>query len=361
MQENGPMGRIPSGEYYKRSSVPRKVRRSIEEEDDSEDSELDEDEQTVKEEGASKRHRVVVARPDIVYHQPAEIVHRAPVVVHRPDLVIHRAPVVVHRPSVIVHKPDVVVHQPPVVFNTPNPVVHTPHAVSHDMYVTRPVPEFQGSQLNHVGGVTATPAILGHVENIGHSVSYGRNCNEGDDDCDNRQVFGEQEYDFPVRNGVGFGTGMGGFPGFNGFYHGGLAGGNVGQAAGFADGYLGQGGVADGGAGVGVAGFGRGDIADGQVGGDEGLAAGQEGFAGDAAVDGDHDLRENVPEGGESEAETNNEAAENAETKSTVQKPHKKSLKKNKEKHAKATKKQILGGGHVGVGLGGVGKFSIYQ
>ena len=350
MQNNEPMGHIPAGEEYKRSAVPRKVRRSIEEDDNDEDSELDEDEQT-KEEGASKRHRVVVARPDIVYHQPPEIVHRPPVVVHRPDLVIHRPPVVVHRPSVVVHKPDVVVHQPPVVFNTPNPVVHTPHAVSHDMYVTHPVPEFQSSRINHVGGTFATPAITGNVVNMGHSVAYGRNCDEGDDDCDNRQVFGEQEYDFPVRNSVGFGAGMGGFPGFNGFHNAGFAGGNIGQAVGFAGGNVGQavgfaGGSFDqGGA---IAGFGRGDVA----GGDEGL--GQDGDVGDGVVNGDHDLRETIPEGSDAEetAETKDDAAENAETKSTVQKPHKKSFMK--AKHAKATKKQVLGGaGHVGVGLGG--------
>ena len=315
------MGRLPQGEFRRSSIVHPKVRRSLKEEEED-DEQLDEDEH--KDE-AAKRNHVVVARPDIIYHQPPEIVHRAPVVVHRPDVVIHRPPVVVHRPSVIVHKPDVILHQPPVVFNTPGPMVHQPHAVSHDMYVTHPVPEYHGSELQHVGGMTSTGPILGHVSNIGHSVSYGANeCADGSDDCGPTN-FGEQEFDFPVNGGnsVPFGAGMG-LGGFAGGY-----GGGYGGYGGFGHGYGGYGG-AYGGIGHAYGGFGHGYGGYGGFGHGYGAAVGRDEI--------------NEPEEPEEEQ---------AQTKSNVEKPHKKSLHKKKEKHAKATKKQILGGGHIAVGVGG--------
>lgn len=371
--DNGPMGHIP--EEFKRSSVPHKIiRRSLVE---NEDEELDEDEAEQQEEHEShksdvtKRHRVVVARPDIIYHQPPEIVHRAPVVVHRPDVVIHRAPVIVHRPSVVVHKPDVVLHQPPVVFNTPNPMVHQPHAVSHDMYVTRPVPQYHGSELQHVGGMMATPAITGHVENVGHSVTYGNNCDDGDDAClnNNRQVYGEQEFDFPVNNGnqVPFGAGMGlnggvgyaanGAGGFGAVAarYGGFAGnGLVDNAAVNGNGLVGNAGVVGNGFVGNVGVLGNGLVGNAGVLGNGLVGNGVVDNAGFAAGTSDADdvaAREDVPEAQQQD--------ENAETKSKVERPHKKSFFRKREKHTKATKKQILGGGHIGVGLGGAGSFTL--
>lgn len=406
MSDNGPEGRIP--EEFKRSSVPHKVsRRSLAE---NEDEELDEDEQQEEEEehkhsnDLTKRHQVVVARPDIVYHQPAEIVHRAPVVVHRPDVVIHRAPVIVHRPSVVVHKPDVVLHQPPVIFNTPNPMVHQPHAVSHDMYVTRPVAQYHGSELQHVGGMMATPAITGHVTNTGHSVTYENDCEDGDDSCSNNnhnsRVFGEQEFDFPVTgNQVPFGAGMGLNGGVDGEVNSRFAAGagRFGQAG--AGGYGGYGAAGYGAAGyaenggingnAGFAGNARfdenagfaGNAGVGYAGGvgnsfinNAGLAAGNNGFAGaggvattdavDAAgpINGADDTtgfatREDVPAEGETadEGAEQEQRDENAQVKSKVEKPHKKSFFRKRDKHIKATKKQMLGGGHIGIGLGGAG------
>ena len=69
-------------------------------------------------------------------------------------MIIRRPAVVVHRPPVMVHRPDIIYHQPPVVFNTPPPAVHQPFVESHDQYVTHPVYEHVGSNLNHVGGET---------------------------------------------------------------------------------------------------------------------------------------------------------------------------------------------------------------
>ena len=367
------MGRIP--EEFKRSSVPHKVsRRSLAE---NEDEELDEDEteqeeHEVHKSDLTKRHRVVVARPDIIYHQPPEIVHRAPVVVHRPDVVIHRAPVIVHRPSVVVHKPDVVLHQPPVVFNSPNPMVHQPRAVSHDMYVTRPAAQYHGSELQHVGGMMATPAITGHVENTGHSVTYDNDCEDGDEACvNNRRGFGEQEFDFPVNNDnqVPFGAGMGlngagaGYAAGAGRFgdvaagYGGYAGnGLVGNAGYAGNGLVGNAGIAGNGfvgnAGIAGNGFvGNADVAGNGFVGNAGVA-GNAGFAAgttdEEEVDGSFAARENVPASEEQQEE-------NAEVKSKVERPHKKSFFRKRDKHTKATKKQTLGGGHIGVGLGGAG------
>lgn len=368
------MGHIP--EEFKRSSVPHKIiRRSLNE---NEDEELDEDEAEQQEERKShksdvtKRHRVVVARPDIIYHQPPEIVHRAPVVVHRPDVVIHRAPVIVHRPSVIVHKPDVVLHQPPVVFNTPNPMVHQPHTVSHDMYVTRPVAQYHGSELQRVGGMMATPAITGHVENIGHSVTYDNNCDDNDDTCvnSNRHVYGEQEFDFPVNNGnqVPFGAGMGLNSGVGYAANGG---GRFGAVAAEYGGYAGNGFVGN--SGVMSNGFADDTGVGNGFNGNAGIVG--NGFVGNGGIVGNRFVGNGVADNAEFAAGTgdvddDNVAAredvaepqqeEKAEAKSKVERPHKKSFFGKRDKHTKATKKQTLGGGHVGVGLGGAGLFNFF-
>ena len=231
----------------------------------------------------------------------------------------------------------------------------------------------------------ATPAITGHVENIGHSVTYGNNCDDGDDVCannNNNQVYGEQEFDFPVNNGnqVPFGAGMR-LNGGAGFGANGVAGaGRFGAVAAGYGGYAGNGLVDD--AGVNGNGFvgNAGIVGNGFV-GNSGVVG--NGFVGNAGVLGNgivgnagvlgNGLVGNgvVDNAGGFEAGTSNvvddnvagrdevpeQQDENAETKSKVERPHKKSFFKKRDKHTKATKKQVLGGGHIGVGLGGAGWF----
>ena len=108
-------------------------------------------------ENATKKHKVVVFRPPIVYHPPPEIYHRADLIVHRPDVIIRRPSVVVHRPDVVVHRPNIVYHQPPVVFYTPPPAIHQPVMQSHDAFVTHNAYEHVGSHTRHTGGAVAVP------------------------------------------------------------------------------------------------------------------------------------------------------------------------------------------------------------
>ena len=49
----------------------------------------------------------------------------------------------------------VVVHQPPIIFHQPAPEIRRPQLVSHDQYVTHPVPEKVGSEIHHTGNIIA--------------------------------------------------------------------------------------------------------------------------------------------------------------------------------------------------------------
>ena len=111
----------------------------------------------------------------------------------------------------MVHRPDIIYHQPPVVFNTPPPAVHQPFVESHDQYVTHPVYEHVGSNLNHVGGETYS---TGHhfggdyqgfggfgaaggftAEGYGAGVGYGAGAGYGNNYAGDRSIFGMGEGD----------------------------------------------------------------------------------------------------------------------------------------------------------------------
>lgn len=285
------------------------------------------------------------------------------------------------------HRPSVVLHQPPVVFNTPHPVIHTPQVVSHDQYVTHPVPEFHSSHLVHAGGYMAAPITTSHEENVGQSVSFPHESNLNEvpgNGFNGHHRYGEQEFDFPVGS-VPFGTGN--LPvglngaGFNGAVndlsaqqgfaggYGGLGGsgaylgalnngpggyigaGNEGFLGGFNGGVGGFAGLNNGGF-VGAADYNNGaeypNVGHGpEIGIDTNT---NEGFAGDATIDGSHDVRDTLPNAG---SEEDSDAVEKSDV-PVHQKAHKKWLQKKRNKHSKATKKQIVGGGggHVAIGLG---------
>ena len=104
-----------------------------------------------------KKNKVVIARPPMIYHPPAEIYDRPNIVVHRPDIVIHRPSIVYHQPSVVVHRPPVIYQQPPVVFHQPPPLVHQPIMHAHDTYVAHPVPVPYSSHIQHTSTYVGSP------------------------------------------------------------------------------------------------------------------------------------------------------------------------------------------------------------
>jgi len=121
----------------------------------------------------SKKHRIVVNRPDIIYHQSPEIVHRPPIIVHRPDVVVHRPSIMVRRPAVVVHRPAIAYHQPPVIFSTPNPIIERPTAVSHDLFVQHSVPQHISSRVEHAGAEITDPRVVGVGHNVVGAAEYG--------------------------------------------------------------------------------------------------------------------------------------------------------------------------------------------
>ena len=125
----------------------------------------------------SKKHRIVVNRPDIIYHQSPEIVHRPPIIVHRPDVVVHRPSIMVRRPAVVVHRPAIAYHQPPVIFSTPNPIIERPTAVSHDMFVQHSVPQHVGSRIEHAGARISQPLV--HNERLVGPADIGQPIDNG--------------------------------------------------------------------------------------------------------------------------------------------------------------------------------------
>lgn len=175
--ENGPVGHIPNGPafggQYKRSKIQgKRERRSLHKSKHKRKFYQKLTENEDEEETPTKKHKVVVTRPDIIYHQAPEIVHRPPLIVHRPDIVIRRPSVIVHRPPVVVHRPAIVYHQPPVIFNTPGPIIHQAHHISHDMYVTHRVGQHVGSSVGQIGGVVSQPEPIAGPGRVFSRVGY---------------------------------------------------------------------------------------------------------------------------------------------------------------------------------------------
>ena len=175
--ENGPVGHILNGPafggQYKRSKIQgKRERRSLHKSKHKRKFYQKLTENEDEEETPTKKHKVVVTRPDIIYHQAPEIVHRPPLIVHRPDIVIRRPSVIVHRPPVVVHRPAIVYHQPPVIFNTPGPIIHQAHHISQDMYVAHRVGQRGGSSVGQIGGVVSQPESIAGPGRVFSRVGY---------------------------------------------------------------------------------------------------------------------------------------------------------------------------------------------
>ena len=225
-EENSPIGHLGAEDFnsqqpppFKRTFIAKKemniAEQKNENEDDNEESN-NRDRRSVHlhyqknhHQRPDRRHRVVVGRPDIIYHQAPEIVHRPPLIVHRPDIVIHRPSVIVHRPPVVVHRPAIMYHQPPVVFNTPLPVIHQPNAVSHDMYVTHSYPHRIGSRVFPSGGTIAQVSNIEHVENMGQSANFPNEENmlqDADSGISNSEP--NEDHDFGIQGPSAYNNGF---------------------------------------------------------------------------------------------------------------------------------------------------------
>ncbi|XP_065670823.1 uncharacterized protein LOC100210570 isoform X2 [Hydra vulgaris] len=215
-EENSPIGHLGGEEFSNQQSSPYK-RTYIAKNENEDNFEKD----TYRERRSknlhlqknhhqhpSRRHRVVVGRPDIIYHQAPEIVHRPPLIVHRPDIVIHRPSVIVHRPPVVVHRPAIMYHQPPVVFNSPLPVIHQPNAISHDMYVAHSYPHRIGSHVFPSGGIISQVSNVEHEENMGqlNNIQNDENIQNVDSGMLNSEP--NEEHDFGIQGPSAYNNGF---------------------------------------------------------------------------------------------------------------------------------------------------------
>ncbi|XP_047141169.2 uncharacterized protein LOC100210570 isoform X3 [Hydra vulgaris] len=215
-EENSPIGHLGGEEFSNQQSSPYK-RTYIAKNENEDNFEKD----TFRERRSknlhlqknhhqhpSRRHRVVVGRPDIIYHQAPEIVHRPPLIVHRPDIVIHRPSVIVHRPPVVVHRPAIMYHQPPVVFNSPLPVIHQPNAISHDMYVAHSYPHRIGSHVFPSGGIISQVSNVEHEENIGqlNNIQNDEHIQNFDSGMLNSEP--NEEHDFGIQGPSAYNNGL---------------------------------------------------------------------------------------------------------------------------------------------------------
>ena len=128
--------------------------------------------------GGTKKNKVVLLRPSLIYHPPPEIYDKPDVIVHRPDLVVHQPSIVYHQPSVVVHRPPVVYHEPPVVFHQPPPMVHQSIMNAHDTYVAHQVPVPYESDIqqteNYVGSPHYFPGRWNYGWGDSHNFAYGK-------------------------------------------------------------------------------------------------------------------------------------------------------------------------------------------
>ncbi|XP_078359399.1 uncharacterized protein LOC144643886 [Oculina patagonica] len=116
-----------------------------------------------------KKNMVIIQRPNLIYHPPAEIYDRPSIIVHRPDFVIHQPSIVYHQPSVVVHRPPIIYNPPPVVFHQPAPTVHQPMFTAHDMYHSHPQFVPYASHISHAHTYVGAP----HYYAGGWGYGYG--------------------------------------------------------------------------------------------------------------------------------------------------------------------------------------------
>ena len=120
-----------------------------------------------------RKHVVIIHRPPLIYHPPAQVYRQPDILMHLPPLVYHRPTIMFQQPPTIVHHPSIIYHQPPVVFHNPPPIIHSPVIHSHEIitphlqHVMVPSSSYVHNTGNYFGTVLPGPAFgKSHIERI---------------------------------------------------------------------------------------------------------------------------------------------------------------------------------------------------
>lgn len=118
-----------------------------------------------------RKHVVIIHRPPLIYHPPAQVYRQPDILMHLPPLVYHRPAIMFQQPPTIVHHPSIIYHQPPVVFHNPPPIIHSPVIHSHQIiaphlqHVMVPSTSYVHPAQTYFGPVVAGPAYgKSHIE-----------------------------------------------------------------------------------------------------------------------------------------------------------------------------------------------------
>ena len=118
-----------------------------------------------------RKHVVIIHRPPLIYHPPAQVYRQPDILMHLPPLVYHRPAIMFQQPPTIVHHPSIIYHQPPVVFHNPPPIIHSPVIHSHQIitphlqHVMVPSTSYVHPAGTYFGPVVAGPAYgKSHIE-----------------------------------------------------------------------------------------------------------------------------------------------------------------------------------------------------